>query len=107
MERATKKLTTPGGNDLELKSFINARERNQLRSVMLDNMKFDVQNPSASEVKGSTLEMSEAKLIEVAVISYAGSNEKILERLLEGTPEEYDFVVAEAQKVNSGFTTAK
>jgi len=108
MERETKTITTPKGKTLVLKTYVNARERNALRSVMIDSMKIDLQNlEGANELSGSILEKSEAKLIETVVVSYDGSVENILNRLLDESPEEYDFVVEESGKINKGFTPAK
>lgn len=110
MERESKKIKTPLGKELVLKSYLTARERNELRSVFLQNMSIDPSsaNPQVKEISGNALEKAEEKYIEIVAISYDNSNEKILERLLDATPEEYDFAVAEAGKIDKGnFTRAK
>lgn len=110
MDRETRKIKTPSGKEVELKAYLTARERNDLRSVYLNNMKVgaDGEMPVIKEIPGSIVEQSERKLIELAVVSYEGSPENILDRLLDGTPEEYDFVVAEANKIGKGnFPKAK
>jgi hypothetical protein len=110
IERPTKKLKTPSGKEVEIKEYLTARERNELRNVFLENMKVDAtgDQPSVKEISGTAVELAEKKLIELAVASYDGSAEKILDRLLDATPDEYDFVVREANKINTGnFQPAK
>lgn len=106
MQRETKKITTPSGKELELKTYLTARERNELRSVYLSAMKLDTENGATSikEIAGGVVDQAEKKLIEVAIINYDGktSPDDILSVLLDGAPDEYDFVVAEANKVNAG-----
>lgn len=104
MERKTNALKTPLGKEIVLKEYVTARERNSLRSVLLSNMKFDTEGKELgqAELSGNTLELSETKMIEVIVVSYDGSNENIVDRLLDSTPEEYDFAVKAAMEINKG-----
>jgi len=109
MERETKTIKTPSGKEIVMKTFLNARERNELRNVFLKEMKIESNTAQVKdEIPASVMDEAEKKLIEVAVISYDGSSENIVDRLLDSAPEEYDFVVAEANKIKSGnFQTAK
>lgn len=108
MERETKKLKTPSGKELELKSYLTARERNELRGVFLKGMTVDPTTAQIKEIGGSVVEEAERKLLELAVVSYDGNLERIIDRILDGTPEDYDFVVAEANKIGTGnFQKAK
>lgn len=108
MERETKKLKTPGGKEVELKTYLTARERNELRAVFLNGIAIEPSSTQIKEISGAVVDEAERKLIELAVVSYDGNRENILERLLDSTPEEYDFVVAEANKINTGnFQKAK
>jgi hypothetical protein len=104
MQRETKKVATPSGAEVELVSYITSRERNQLRDIYLAHMRVNTDSgtPNNNEISGIVVAEVEKKLIEITVISYAGSKEKILDRLLDSRPEEYDFVLAEANKVNGG-----
>lgn len=108
MERETKKITTPKDKELIVKTYLTARERNELRNIYLSTMKIDKTGEVVDGFSGSLMETAERKLIEIAVVSYAENKEDILNRLLDEMPEEYDFVVAEAGKINGGnFQTAK
>jgi hypothetical protein len=108
--RETKKITTPSGKEVEIKTYLTARERNELRSLYLKNAQVDVSNGEQS-VKGFTgaiVEEAEKKLIELMIVNYDGNAENISERLLDGTPEDYDFIVSELDKATKGgFQTAK
>jgi len=106
--RASNIFTTPTGRAVNIKTYLTARERNALRSVFLESVSVDPGSgtPKIADLGGPLLEKSEAKLIELAVISYDGSTENILGRLLDGTPEDYDFVVAESNKIGN-FTRPK
>jgi hypothetical protein len=100
-ERQTQKLTAPSGKEFEVKTYMTARERNELRNVLLQSF---TANPNTGETKvgeinGELLEKSERKSIELALISYDGATENILDRILDGSPEDYDFIVAEANKL--------
>jgi len=93
-----------------LKTYLTARERNDLRNVYLNNMKVGTEGeaPVVKEIPGLIVEQAERKLIELAVVSYDGNPENILERLLDSSPEEYDFVISEINKIGKGnFPKAK
>lgn len=101
MERETKKFNTPSGKEVELKSYLTAKERNELRAVFLSGMKLEG-GTQIKEIDGGVVDKAERKLLELVVVSYEGNTEKIIDRLLDSRPEEYDFVVAEANKINTG-----
>ena len=99
---AHKTLTTPEGKELVVKEYITARERNRIRAVAMRNMQID---PATQQAVGfgsveQYIEDGEKVLIEIGVVSYAGSDENILDRLLDSTPNEYDFVIEELGKLN-------
>ena len=102
--RPTNQLTTPAGKQLELKTYMTAGERNQLRAVYLQSVKVKAGEDGQAELgelNGDVVERAERKIIELLVVSYDGSNENILGRLLNATPEEYDFVVTESNKTGN------
>lgn len=71
-------------------------------------MKIDVEAGKPKEITGTVVGTAEKKLLELTVVSFDGSPDSIIERLLDGTSNDYDFVVEEANKVSSGnFTQAK
>lgn len=99
-------MTAPSGQEVELKTYITARERNAIRSLFFGDMKVNAATGEGNqEVSGKIFEMSEYKLIETIVISLNGSTENIMDRLLDGTPEDYDFVAKECDKIAKGNLT--
>lgn len=109
MNRETQTIITPSQKELVIKTYLTARERNELRAVYLNDVVIDPQSGGLAkmEIKGSLIEVAETKLINLAVVSYDNSEIDILNRLLEGRPEEYDFVLSEVNKLNNSFTGAK
>ena len=110
MERETIKLTTPAGKQFEIIPYLTARERNELRNTYLSELSAEIntQNPEASKVSsinGTVYEKQEQALIKLGVISFDGSPDNILDRLLDQRPEEYDFVVSELDKALTGGLT--
>ncbi len=113
--RPTQTLQTASGKEVVLKTYLNARERNVVRNSFLEGVKLnaaDLTDPEA--LKNASIQVSAAQITEASekallgqvVVSYDGSAETILDRLLDGTPEDYDFVVAEANKIGN-FQRAK
>jgi len=102
--RETKKLTTPSGKEVEIKTYMTARERNGLRAVYLKNAEINV-SQGESAIKGfsaSVADEAEKKLLELVVVNFDGKSDEILDRILDGTPEDYDFIVLEANKSGIG-----
>lgn len=102
-ERQPIKCAAPSGKEFEIKPYLTARERNELRSVFLQNISIDpsTNQPKVGELAGSLLEHAERKMLELALVSYDGSAEQIIERILDGSPEDYDFIVTEANKIGN------
>lgn len=101
-------MTTPAGKELITKTYLTARERNELRSIFLQNVSMDpgTSQPKIGDLSGELLERAEQKVVDLVVTAYDGNPENILGRLLDGSPEEYDFVVAEANRIGN-FKPAK
>lgn len=104
----TKIITTPAGKELVTKDRLNSSARNELRELFLEYMEIDPvtgQMVQGSKISGKVVTLSEKKLIELLVVSYDGSAENIYDRLGETDPSEYDFIVAELNKINTGNLT--
>ena len=96
MERETKTITTPAGKELVLKSYVNARERNALRSIFYNDMSFS--SDGKQTMNGGSLVKYEEESIKEMVISYDGKPD-FLGELSQGDISEYDFVLGEVNKV--------
>lgn len=99
----TKIITTPVGKEkVELKSFITGREKRELKGVFLRGMKLEMDGKKA---KSNQVDMekltndTEDVALGVIVISIGGNKENILKRVLDMSSKDYDFIVAEVNKV--------
>lgn len=103
MDRETKKIITPSGKEVELKTYLTAGEEKELRLVFLKGTKMDIdmetQKPIFKDVSGAIADDAENKLIEIMLVSLDGSKENILSRILELRKEEFDFIVEEINKI--------
>lgn len=109
-ERETKTLKTPSGKELALKTYLTARERKQVKEALFSQMKGGT-NPDGqfeiSELPASVMIQAEEATLKAVIVSYDGSAENILDRLLDSKTDEYDFVLSEVNKVAEGFLSAK
>lgn len=111
-DQKTIQLVTPDGKALELKNYMTARERSVIRSIFVNDFKIDVttilpnnidnQPQQKREITGEQIIKSEEKIIETLVISFDGSSENIINRIMDGSPEDYDFIVEETTKITKG-----
>ena len=105
MERATRTITLPSGTKVQVKEYINARERNELRGIYLRCFSFkpdEQQKPEFSSISGEITDEVEKKLIEVGVVSYNEKTDSIIESILDGSPEDYDALLKELNKLSTG-----
>lgn len=103
MERETKKIITPLGKDVELKTYLTAGEAKELSLVFLKGMKLDydpeTKKSAVKDMSGQLINDAENRAIELIVVSFDGSNENILNRLLELKNTEFDFIMDEINKI--------
>lgn len=98
--------TTPGGKTLVLKDQLLARDFRDLRLFQERsfNMTLDIvtNKPSVNSINlGDVMAAKEELVIRLAVVSYDGSPDDLVNRLLNGSAQEYEFVLAEAEKLTT------
>lgn len=109
MNRETKTFKTPLGKELIVKSYMTARERENLLNIF-DELDKEILK---KQVEGKNVSLknieSAKKYIEIMVVSYDESgksgtsdNKKIIENLLDSPIAEYDFVIGECIKASTG-----
>lgn len=111
MERETKKIQLPSGKEAEIAAYFTAGELRSVREVYINAVKTE-QNEEGKlglgEVKGEIISKAEDKLIEIGVVSFDGSKENILTRILDGDPEDYRVLLEELNKTQKrNFKQAK
>ncbi len=104
----TKLIKTPKlGVEVELKEWISGREGIEIDKPILD-IKVDFLGKVASDVNlGEATRLSRENAIKVVVISVGGSNDNILDKILDMPKSEYDFIMEEVDKVISGVDFTK
>ena len=105
--RPTTTVTTPGGNKATIKTYLTARESNQLREVLYAGIKMSMSDLGSGtaqikDIPATVLLEQERKALEVLVVSLNDSAENIADRLLDLPMEEYEALVAEVNKITKG-----
>ena len=100
-EQETKIITTPNtGKEVVLKAWITGRDKRAIQSVYSDDMVIGQDN-KVSGIKASTINDAKDKTIELVVISIDGSEEDVLNKILDLPSKDYDFVISEIDKVTT------
>ena len=113
MERETTKFKTPGGHEVILKTYLTAREANQLKQVLYASINMSMTDLASGkteikDIPATSLLEQEREALKTVIVSLDGSQDNVAERLLDLPSDEYDAVVAEVNKVTkSNFQTAK
>lgn len=102
MERETKKLVTKQGTEYEVKTYLTAKEFHAYQSAPQAAMTVTARlsedgrgvQPEFGDIDMPTMtKASEYKLIEIGIVSLAGSSDKVLERALDLRRDEYEEIV--------------
>lgn len=118
-QREIQTFATPSGRAFVLKTYLTAREVRDIKNVPLRHLKVgmsEVEAPGGQlkqkpSVQGYDAEGAanddEDVLITAALVSYDGSSEDMLARLLDGKDEDFQAVLIEAQKLTQNPTLTK
>lgn len=99
MERDLKIVQTPiGKNKVEIKSWLTGREKRLIQSVFTDDISF---KGKEYEVSGKKISEAQDTTIVTAIVSIDGSKDKILERVLDMHSVDFDFIIAEINKITN------
>lgn len=92
--RETKKLTTPGGKELVLKTYITGRDNRDLQAVFLNkvSLKQTPEGQSMEGLKGSAAAEAEDLAVQLIVVSFDGSSDDLVNRILDLPNTETDFI---------------
>lgn len=110
-ERESKTITTPNGHTVAIKTYLTAREGNVLKKMVYERItaKTDgINNSQTAQISGSSVLDQEAKALEILLVAVNGSNENLMDRLLDMKLVDYDAVVKEVNIVTDElFPTVK
>jgi len=100
MDRETKKIKTEN-HEIEIKTYITAGEKRQLRDVLLKGIKMDIigETPKVSDFSPEVITESENRAIEIMIVSIDGNKDNILQRFMEFKSNEYDQVMREIDEI--------
>lgn len=106
MERENKEIVTPVGQQkIRIKAWLTARERRNIRSVLLEGVEFstkegDVENPVSNyKMNASSMDKMQDKTLETVIMDINGSAENVLETVLDMREADYNFIIKEIDKV--------
>ncbi len=104
MERPTTEIVTSGGTKAVIKTYLTARESNQLKEVLYANLKVSMTDlatgkTAVQDIPASVLLEQERKALELLIVSLNDSKENLADRILDLPSSEYDAIIAEVNKI--------
>jgi tartrate dehydratase alpha subunit/fumarate hydratase class I-like protein len=111
-DRETKKITTPGGRVIELRTYLTGREANQLKELLFADMKLNTADIESGKIAvdnipASFLVKQEEKAIELLVVSLGGVTENAAQLVLDLPSADYDTVVEAVNEIRNPTTPEK
>ena len=104
MERETQTFMLPNSNvKVVTKTYATAKEAKEIQRIYLEKSKFKVVNgqPIIEDITAGVQDEVESKMIEILVISIGDSTEKLSEIALDLHSKDYNFLIAELNKLTS------
>lgn len=126
-ERETITKTTPiDSYEVVLKSWLTGREQRQIRSVLLEGVKFSASPETEKEneeedqkdkssfssdfsIDGSSIDKQQDAKIKAIVVSVDGQTDNVLDKILDMHSKDMDFIINEIEKISDSLdeTTKK
>ena len=102
MNRETITVVTPvESKEVVLKAWITGREKREITASYLDSASVGTDMKNV-KISAETVQKLQDKTFELIVVSVAGSTDNIVESILDMRSGDYDFIVAELNKVTGG-----
>ncbi len=101
-KRETKIFETSRGHKVEIKTYLTGREFNEIQAVYLQDVKLDTvgQEIKLSGFNPSAEQKANNRTIELLAVSFDGSSDDILNKVLDLPHDEYDEVIAQLSEVS-------
>ena len=105
-ERETKTITTPGGHQVMLYTYLTGREANQIKATMYGALKMNLEDAQAgkvsvSDVPGTFIAEQEQKALGFLLVSIDGDATAAVEKLLDLPSTEYEAVIKEVNAIQN------
>ena len=110
MERETKVIKLNTGKEIKLYTYITGREARDIQGIFLKKMKIGVDDGGQANVgnmDASAASEAQDKAIELLVIEYDGSNEKVVDRILDLPQEETNEILGLIDGVQNAIPAKK
>lgn len=103
MQRETKTFETLiGKNQVEIKTYLTGREKRALTNVFLTSeLNFDPDNGSVKGMNAELIDKAQDLAWQTVIVSIDGSNENIVDKILDMRVEDYNQVIEEVNKITS------
>jgi hypothetical protein len=104
MQRETKTFTTPGGKEFEINAYLTGRESLEIRAVLTSGIKVSIDDistgkQSMEEMPASLVTDQKMKALSLILVSLEGNKENVLDRVLDLSESEYEFIAEKAEEV--------
>jgi len=102
----TKKVKTPSGSELELKTSLTFGEVQEITSALAEGIEIEYTEEGkikTPKVSANILTKLEDKEIEKVVVSVNGEKENILEKIKNLDGKDYNFVILEIKKITRDY----
>lgn len=110
MERATKKFTTSGGYEIEIKTYLTFGENREITNVYLEGAEMGMDEtgkPKMSTINVGLTSKAQDKAIELLVVSVNGEKENIVKLVQDLPIQDGNELVEELNKIQNPITTEK
>lgn len=101
MNRETTTITTPVSKQVVvINTYLTGREKRQLTNVFLQgDLKFNADSKNVTGINYALIDKEQDLAWSLVVVSIDGVTEGIVEKILDMRSQDYDFIVAEVNKV--------
>lgn len=107
MERETKTIRTPRGNEIVVHSYLTGREQRQIRGVFLHGVEITSAGQDGKaefkNLKADQIEEAENMLLRILVVFLNGSIENVADRILDLPADEYEYIRKEINAISGDF----
>jgi len=106
MEQITKKVKTPSGAELELKTSLTFGEIQEINSALAKEIEIEYDEyakPKTPKITANLLIKLEEKEIEKVIVSVNSEKENILEKVKNLDGKDYRFIISEVKKITKDY----
>jgi len=100
--RDTKTITTPiGKNAVVIKTWLTGREKRGLTNVFIDTLTSVEKGTEGLKLNSDIVNKAQDLAFEIVIENIDGNKENIVDKILDMRTEDFDFIVAEINKITN------